>query len=101
EVNAARLDEDVLDLQILDPKDEDVVEPLSRLGIERVGPAAAVETEGLAGNLVLRPALDQLLRHLGQRERERVEILHRRHGCDTNTTRRGAGAVERGGLENL
>src|SRR5215470_2199224 len=43
EVDAARLDEHVLDLEVIDPEHEHVVEPLARLGIEGVRPPAAVE----------------------------------------------------------
>ena len=55
--------------EVGDAEDEDVVEPVTRLRVDRVGPPAAVEAEELAVHRVRRaPVLGHLLRR--QRHRE-------------------------------
>ena len=51
-----------------------------------------MEAEHLPVHVVDGPAVLELLRRLGHGERELVEILQRRHGCDT---RRRGGVPER------
>ena len=93
EVDAARVgEEQLLHAEVGDAEDEHVVEALARVGVDGVRPAAAVEAEHLAVHLVDGPPVLDLLRRLGHAERELVEILHRRHGCDT---RRRGGVPER------
>jgi hypothetical protein len=67
--------------QVGDAKHEDVVEPLARLGVERVGSAAALAAEQLAVGEVRRPAvLGDGLGRVRERQRELVEVGHGRHG---------------------
>ncbi len=69
----------LLHAEIGDAEHQNVVEPLARFRIDRVGAAAAMEAEDLAVHAILGPAVGQLLRRLRQREGELVEIGHRRH----------------------
>ena len=86
-------EEQLLHTEIGDAEDEHVLQPLAGLGIDGVRSSASVEAEELAVDEVARPAFLDLLRRLRQGQSDLVEILHRRHGCDTSTARRGAGAV--------
>ena len=90
EVDAAHVgDEHLLHAEIGDPEDENVVELLAGLRIDSVLPPPTVEAEHLLVHLVGRPAVLDLLRGIGHGERERVEILHGRHGCDTSSRAAG------------
>ena len=76
----------LLHVEVGDAEHQHVVEPLAGLGIERVGPAAALAAEELAVHLVGGPAVvGELLRRLRQRQRELVEVGHRRHAASVDS----------------
>ena len=81
EVDAAVVgEEEVLRVEVGDAEHEHVAEPLARLRVLRVRPPAAVEAVELPVHLVGGPLLvPQLLRRLRHRERQLVEVGHRRH----------------------
>jgi hypothetical protein len=98
EEQAARIGEhELLRLGPVDAEHQYVVEPLARRRIERVGAAAALQAERLPVHAIRRaPVAGQLLRHLGHRESELVEVAHRRHqavsGAGAPPRRRAGGA---------
>ena len=77
--------EQLFHVEICDAEHEDVVEPLAGLGIDRVRPARPLAAEQFPVDAVRRPAVVDLLRHLRQRERELVEVGHRRHPLQLGT----------------
>ena len=81
EVDAACVGQhQLLHVEVGDAEHEHVVEPLARLRIERVRPAAALKAEALAVDEVRRPSVvGDLFGRLRHRERELVEVGHRRH----------------------
>jgi hypothetical protein len=87
EEDPARVGEDqLLDVDVGNAEHEHVVEPLAAVGVDRVGPAAAVEAEHLRVDEVRRPAVaGDLLRRLREGERERVDVGHRRHRSEVNS----------------
>ncbi|MFY9578842.1 MAG: hypothetical protein WAQ33_05910 [Gaiellaceae bacterium] len=71
---------ELLEPEVADAEHHDVVELLTGLRIDRVTPAAAMAAKQLAVNQVRRPpVVGRLLRGLRHRQRERVEVGHRRH----------------------
>ena len=77
---AVVLEDSLLLACVRDAEHEHVGEPLARLAVDGVRPRAAMEAEELPVNRVRRSPVLDVLRRLGHRERELVEVLHRRHG---------------------
>jgi hypothetical protein len=74
-------EEELLHADVRDAKHQHVVESLTGLGIDGVGPAAAMDAEPLPVDEVRRPAVaGNLFGRLGEGERELVQVGHRAHG---------------------
>ena len=82
EVDAAVVgDTDLLLLEVADAEHQHIVEAFAGVRIDGVGPLAAMEREGLAVHRVGRAAVvGQLAGRVRKRQRELVQVGHRRHG---------------------
>jgi hypothetical protein len=89
-------EQELLHTDVRDAEHQDVVEPLARLRIDRVAPAAAMEAEHLPVDEVRRPpVLGNLFGRLRQGERELVQVGHRAHGTDNRTAQDRLGTLLR------